>query len=218
MLLHNDSEELKSWGRSDEDSSCHTASTILSDEDDDDSEDQTENLDMMMETSVVEQDGPTRRVQFSTIEIREYNLTIGDHPLTESYPLSLDWDYYTTTSNVPVEAYETRPCHRLNATARKIRIALVSSQSLNDLTLQEAKRVTDLTEADMIEWFGHDVVQDASCAFSAPIKSSATMYAMSDKCDDMDISTHGNRHGRFEFGSDDSLLDFDDDDDFFEGF
>lgn len=38
--------------------------------------------------------GPKRRVSFSKIEVREYSLTVGDHPLCQDgLPLSLDWDY-----------------------------------------------------------------------------------------------------------------------------
>jgi hypothetical protein len=35
-----------------------------------------------------------RRVSFSTIETREYNITVGDHPLCrDGLPLQLDWDH-----------------------------------------------------------------------------------------------------------------------------
>lgn len=34
-----------------------------------------------------------RRVGFSFVEIRLYGITIGDHPLTNMYPLTLDWCY-----------------------------------------------------------------------------------------------------------------------------
>jgi hypothetical protein len=33
----------------------------------------------------------TKRVQFTIVEVREHAVTLGDHPLTESYPISLDW-------------------------------------------------------------------------------------------------------------------------------
>ncbi|GKY98839.1 hypothetical protein MPSEU_000839900 [Mayamaea pseudoterrestris] len=214
-LLQNDSEELKSWGRSDE--SCHTASTILSYED---LSDCTESHDIIKETTLVRQEHPARRVQFSNVETREFNLTIGDHPIAESYPLSLDWDYLTVP-NVPIDQYKTRSCNRLNAMARKIRIALVSGHSLQDLSMQEAKRMAVLNEAEIREWLNYGEDQDSSSLFSLPIKSSAILYTMSDHCDDMDVSLHSERSS-MSFMSfdddDDSLLDFDEDDEFFEGF
>lgn len=45
-------------------------------------------------------------VQFSTVQVREYALTIGDHPYCRSgCPLSLDWDYETRES-VDVDKFE----------------------------------------------------------------------------------------------------------------
>jgi hypothetical protein len=38
---------------------------------------------------------PQRRISFSQVQIREYAVTIGDHPMcSDGMPLSLDWDYY----------------------------------------------------------------------------------------------------------------------------
>lgn len=34
-----------------------------------------------------------RRVHFSEVHVREYDITLGDHPLAGAYPLSLDWTY-----------------------------------------------------------------------------------------------------------------------------
>jgi hypothetical protein len=217
-LLQNNCKELKSsWANSDE--SC-TASTTLSYEDD--SEDQTDSLDMMIEATFAQDSTPVRHVTFANVEIREYNLTIGDHPMTDSYPMSLDWDY-TTTPSVPVDQYQTRERNRLNSLSRKIRIALVSGRSLQELTLQEARRVTELTEAEMEEWLDFDgLVSEHSSSFSTPIKTSATLYTLSDKCGDMDVSFHSEQSNRFAaFHSDDDVwVDFDygEDDDMFEGF
>lgn len=48
-----------------------------------------------------------RRVSFSKLEIREYNITIGDHPLCrDGLPLQLDWehsDVVVTEINVPTK-------------------------------------------------------------------------------------------------------------------
>jgi hypothetical protein len=35
-------------------------------------------------------------VRFSNVQIGEYELTIGDHPCTNFYPLSLDWSHSVT--------------------------------------------------------------------------------------------------------------------------
>jgi hypothetical protein len=35
----------------------------------------------------------SKNVRFSTVQVREYSLTLGDHPLAGPYPLSLDWTY-----------------------------------------------------------------------------------------------------------------------------
>ena len=33
------------------------------------------------------------KVQFSTVQVRDYAIVLGDHPYCEMYPLSLDWNY-----------------------------------------------------------------------------------------------------------------------------
>ena len=42
------------------------------------------------------------KVQFSTVQVRDYDVTLGDHPYCDMYPLSLDWKYtdaFTTTTD-----------------------------------------------------------------------------------------------------------------------
>jgi hypothetical protein len=41
-------------------------------------------------------------VRFSNVQIREYELTIGDHPCTNVYPLSLDWSH-SETETISIE-------------------------------------------------------------------------------------------------------------------
>jgi hypothetical protein len=43
--------------------------------------------------TAVRGDSCPRRVSFSFVRIRQYGITIGDHPLTNMYPLTLDWCY-----------------------------------------------------------------------------------------------------------------------------
>lgn len=67
-------------------------------------------------TTATSQDQPTRRkrhnVGFSTIEIREYNQTIGDNP-SVSYgpPISLDWEY-NVLETITLEHYEAHRAPR----------------------------------------------------------------------------------------------------------
>lgn len=58
-------------------------------------------------TEVVEPHIATK-VQFSTIEIRSYNVTIGDHPCcTVGCPITLDWDYNIYhTNDLSIDEYE----------------------------------------------------------------------------------------------------------------
>jgi hypothetical protein len=50
---------------------------------------------------------PQRRVRFSSVlEVRTYSIVLGDHPLCESLPLSLGWDYDPTPCWVDLETHE----------------------------------------------------------------------------------------------------------------
>ena len=50
----------------------------------------------------------TKSVQFSTIEIRDYSLCLGDHPdVNRGAPVSLDWEYESEQS-FDLEEYEQR--------------------------------------------------------------------------------------------------------------
>lgn len=47
------------------------------------------------------------KVQFTTVEVRSYNVTIGDHPCcTVGCPITLDWDYTIINHDVPIDEYE----------------------------------------------------------------------------------------------------------------
>lgn len=50
-----------------------------------------------------------RDVSFGDVEIRSYDVVLGDHPWSAAFPLSLDWSVQSTRT-VTVDAYEqTRP-------------------------------------------------------------------------------------------------------------
>jgi hypothetical protein len=47
-----------------------------------------------------------KAVSFTSVEIREYNVIVGDHPCCASgFPLTLDWEY-REVSNIEVDTYE----------------------------------------------------------------------------------------------------------------
>lgn len=46
------------------------------------------------------------RIAFTLVQIRHYGITIGDHPLTNLYPLTLDWSYDPTDEILSVDEYE----------------------------------------------------------------------------------------------------------------
>jgi len=75
-------------------------------------------------TTSQEQEPRRKRVTFSTVEIREYNLQLGDHPFCEDgLPLTLDWDYNPETTFLDVGQYESglRP-RRLTYAERRLRL------------------------------------------------------------------------------------------------
>lgn len=102
-------------------------------------------------------------VQFSTVHVREYSVTIGDHPNVEMYPLSLDWAYAEGETH-SMDEFESRsrsttPEHqkqqqqqqrwkqrrgikapRLTATERMARLVDVTGCSNQALFQQERKR------------------------------------------------------------------------------
>lgn len=50
-------------------------------------------------------------VRFSVVNIREYALTLGDHPMCERFSMSLDWSH-TPVRQVPLHEYERRSHRR----------------------------------------------------------------------------------------------------------
>ena len=64
---------------------------------------------------LLSQSNMTRRthsvVRFSVVNIREYALTLGDHPMCERFSMSLDWSH-TPVRQVPLHEYERRSHRR----------------------------------------------------------------------------------------------------------
>jgi|UPI000581A1C5 hypothetical protein len=63
-------------------------------------------------TAVVRKARNPNHVQFTNVNVRTYELILGDNPFVE-YPLSLGWKY-TTSEAIPVDAFDKR--HQLEIT------------------------------------------------------------------------------------------------------
>lgn len=99
-----------------------------------------------------------RRVSFSIAQIRHYGITIGDHPLTHLYPLTLDWCYNTVDERISIDDCERmrddRPhrnsvpasrgikAPRLTVNQRIERLVDVTGMSGRELFALERKRQT----------------------------------------------------------------------------
>jgi hypothetical protein len=95
------------------------------------------------------------KVTFGHVQIREYSLTVGDHPKARAYPVALDWKYiehdtYDVDSfeqnirrrNWPQKGRAARRPPRLTSAQRFSRISLVSGKSDSYLYKLEQKRVS----------------------------------------------------------------------------
>jgi hypothetical protein len=94
----------------------------------------------------------TKRVQFTIIEVREHAVTLGDHPLAESYPISLDWahapvqvmrvdDYEAKRVVRPLNHYNRSPrARRMTRLERRVRLEQVMEVSPSALEDQEGFR------------------------------------------------------------------------------
>lgn len=107
-----------------------------------------------------------KNVRFSTVQIREYTLVVGDHPLCEGgLAMSLDWAYspqITVKNVVDVEheresmlASSVSPPQRLGYMERKLRLQQASSEK------DEVQRYVEKEQARSILWDepGRDVIE-----------------------------------------------------------
>eukprot|EP00549_Striatella_unipunctata_P021066 CAMPEP_0118719256 /NCGR_PEP_ID=MMETSP0800-20121206/29352_1 /TAXON_ID=210618 ORGANISM="Striatella unipunctata, Strain CCMP2910" /NCGR_SAMPLE_ID=MMETSP0800 /ASSEMBLY_ACC=CAM_ASM_000638 /LENGTH=160 /DNA_ID=CAMNT_0006626561 /DNA_START=47 /DNA_END=529 /DNA_ORIENTATION=- len=98
---------------------------------------------------------PNRTVSFSTVQIREYNVIVGDNPFCKTgLPLGLGWKYtqgpamdidQTTTTTVRRKHYSE---YRLCANERKERLLLVSKYALEELDQMEVEFHRERQEAE----------------------------------------------------------------------
>jgi hypothetical protein len=95
-----------------------------------------------------------KRVRFSTVNVREYALTLGDHPQADAYPVSLDWQhsddvivsvdaYRQVSPNSPGKLHMTRQ-------ERRQRLALIMGVAAIELTIQEEKRQSRERELELL--------------------------------------------------------------------
>jgi hypothetical protein len=92
----------------------------------------------------------TKRVQFADVQVREHAVTLGDHPLAESYPISLDWahapvqvmrvdDYEATRVMRPLNGRYNKPprARRMTRLERRVRLEQIMQVSPSALEHQE---------------------------------------------------------------------------------
>jgi hypothetical protein len=118
--------------------------------------------------SWVETQEPKKRVTFSTIEVREYGLVMGDHPMA-SIPISLDWAYNPATIIMSVTQHEIdrkkikdkrqkkrRKVRKLNFRERLERLKEVGGFTDKEVYLAEKDRQDklerELQELEMANW------------------------------------------------------------------
>mmetsp|Transcript_29105 Transcript_29105/g.79893 ORF Transcript_29105/g.79893 Transcript_29105/m.79893 type:complete len:243 (-) Transcript_29105:42-770(-) len=106
--------------------------------------------------SWTKQNEERRSIRFGPVQVREYAVTLGDHPLADEYPLSLDWQHgpsirydlddfehhYRRTSTCFLRGARNagRQPQRLSPVDRRLRLAAVKGESMLHLCQQEAER------------------------------------------------------------------------------
>lgn len=117
------------------------------------------------------QDGK-RGVRFSTVEIREYACTLGDHPsVQDSCPMTLDWRYARGHKR-DINSYENsrffmrRNCpQRLSPQERRRRIretSRLSRRVLREMELEIAMRRLEVSMSGIYDFWGEIDGQQAS--------------------------------------------------------
>jgi hypothetical protein len=95
----------------------------------------------------------SKRVHFTIVQVREHAVTLGDHPLAESYPISLDWahapvkamrvdDYEAKRVSRPLNGRYNRPprARRMTRLERRVRLEQIMEVSPSALEHQEGFR------------------------------------------------------------------------------
>lgn len=119
-------------------------------------------------------------VQFSEVHIREYEVTLGDHPKPKLYPISLDWTYgkYETTMNIE---QHVDLCTQKRLQRVKEKSKCISRSSSFRLTPAERfKRMTDVGNISTNELFHMEEQRQKQAKKDRNLKS----------CDDCDEDEH----------------------------
>mmetsp|Transcript_12673 Transcript_12673/g.19489 ORF Transcript_12673/g.19489 Transcript_12673/m.19489 type:complete len:204 (-) Transcript_12673:62-673(-) len=91
-----------------------------------------------------------RRVSFSSVEIREYSITVGDHPHCKGgLPMSLDWGYTGKKTSHCVNAYEktkVRNLHQPSELKPKKLDYVQRKQRLSHVTGYTEERLLDIAK------------------------------------------------------------------------
>ena len=113
-----------------------------------------------------------RRVRFSTVSIREYASTLGDHPsCLDTCPVTLDW-VYARGYKRDIDSYENSRFflrrgypQKLSQTERRRRIretSRISRRALREMELQVAMRRLQASMNGMVDFWGELDGQQAS--------------------------------------------------------
>jgi hypothetical protein len=101
-----------------------------------------------------------RRVSFSKIEIREYSVTIGDHPLCQDgLPLSLDWEHSESTEvNMSCSRERTEKYQMpRRMTYQEKRDRIIATKDLSDENVRN-KELGQVIERMQCWWQKHPIL------------------------------------------------------------
>ena len=97
---------------------------------------------------------PEKRVRFSTVQVREYALTLGDHPQPEAYPVSLDWkhadDFVVLVDQYQQNSPASPGTMHMTRLQRRQRLAAIMGLAPIELTIQEEKRQSRERELELL--------------------------------------------------------------------
>lgn len=101
-----------------------------------------------------------RRVAFSTVEIREYSITVGDHPHCKGeLPISLDWGFTGTKTSHCLNAYEKtkgRHLHHPSELKPKKLDYVQRKQRLSHVTGYTEERLLDIAKTKELDQYQLD--------------------------------------------------------------
>mmetsp|Transcript_4347 Transcript_4347/g.5709 ORF Transcript_4347/g.5709 Transcript_4347/m.5709 type:complete len:234 (+) Transcript_4347:167-868(+) len=108
-----------------------------------------------MASSLTKQNEERRVLRFSVVCVQEHALILGDHPMSDEYPLSLDWkhdspieydiDEYEHHYSKSTTNYGSTP-RRMTAADRRLRLAAVNGESISQVYEEEKRRRRQLLQ------------------------------------------------------------------------